>query len=42
MSDAVETAGAVAGIDDVADETALVDDDRLVEDVSVDGMCGVY
>jgi mycofactocin precursor len=29
---------------DLVDEpsTALVDDDLLVEDVSIDGMCGVY
>jgi mycofactocin precursor len=24
------------------DEEALVEDDLLVEDVSIDGMCGVY
>ncbi|HEY6762271.1 MAG TPA: mycofactocin precursor MftA [Baekduia sp.] len=24
------------------DDAALVDDDLLVEDVSIDGMCGVY
>ena len=24
------------------DTTALVDEDLLVEDVSIDGMCGVY
>jgi len=25
-----------------ADEEALVEDELLVEDVSIDGMCGVY
>ena len=25
-----------------ADERVLVEDDLLVEDVSIDGMCGVY
>ena len=28
--------------DTLADEAVLVEDDLLVEDVSVDGMCGVY
>jgi mycofactocin precursor len=27
---------------ETADETALVEDDLLVEEVSIDGMCGVY
>ena len=27
---------------DAAHETDLVQDDLLVEDVSIDGMCGVY
>ena len=26
----------------VADQTKLVEEDLLVEDVSIDGMCGVY
>ncbi|MBO0852634.1 MAG: mycofactocin precursor [Nocardia sp.] len=26
----------------VADQDALVEDDLLVEEVSIDGMCGVY
>jgi len=39
--------GAVAGVDpapEVArtDEAPLVEEDLLVEDVSIDGMCGVY
>jgi mycofactocin precursor len=31
-------------VDDSVEETttALVDEDLLVEDVSIDGMCGVY
>jgi mycofactocin precursor len=28
--------------DPVAPEAALVEEDLLVEDVSIDGMCGVY
>jgi mycofactocin precursor len=33
-----------AGSDDqpITDEVVLVEDDLLVEDVSIDGMCGVY
>jgi len=27
---------------DAATDEALVEDDLLVEDVSIDGMCGVY
>jgi mycofactocin precursor len=39
--------GAVAGVDpapEVArtDEAPLIEEDLLVEDVSIDGMCGVY
>ncbi|WP_024805703.1 mycofactocin precursor MftA [Nocardia sp. BMG51109] len=26
----------------VSDDAALVEDDLLVEEVSIDGMCGVY
>ncbi|MET8428722.1 mycofactocin precursor MftA [Nocardia sp. NPDC004860] len=26
----------------VADDAALIEDELLVEDVSIDGMCGVY
>ncbi|MCW2673246.1 MAG: hypothetical protein JWP14_1835 [Frankiales bacterium] len=36
---------APAGAADLAQETTLVEDlveDTLVEDVSIDGMCGVY
>ena len=28
--------------EDVATDTELVEEDLLVEDVSIDGMCGVY
>jgi mycofactocin precursor len=28
--------------DDVLEEDGLIDEDLLVEDVSIDGMCGVY
>ena len=34
MSDVIET--------DTDTEVELVEDDLLVEDVSIDGMCGVY
>ncbi len=32
----------IAGIESTAQEDQLVDADLLVEDVSIDGMCGVY
>jgi mycofactocin precursor len=37
----------VAGVDPApetahTDETPLIEEDLLVEDVSIDGMCGVY
>jgi mycofactocin precursor len=35
------TAGEVAGGDGASDE-AVIADDLLVEEVSIDGMCGVY
>ena len=38
--DAIETDGA-AEVDKVA-EPELLESDLLVEDVSIDGMCGVY
>jgi mycofactocin precursor len=34
------TADAVEPLEEVAEE--LVEEDLLVEDVSIDGMCGVY
>ena len=44
-----EVAEATTATDETLDETtapapepALVEDDLLVEDVSIDGMCGVY
>jgi len=36
-----ETAPAPEAVTE-ADATALVEEDLLVEDVSIDGMCGVY
>lgn len=30
------------GADEQAADAALVEEDLLVEDVSIDGMCGVY
>jgi mycofactocin precursor len=33
---------AVAATDERSEETPLVEADLLVEDVSIDGMCGVY
>jgi mycofactocin precursor len=32
----------VSMTDESADDRDLVEDDLLVEDVSIDGMCGVY
>lgn len=29
-------------VDDAADTDDMVDDDLLVEEISIDGMCGVY
>jgi mycofactocin precursor len=40
-----ETSGTVGGtVQDVVEETgdALVESEDLVEEVSIDGMCGVY
>jgi mycofactocin precursor len=33
---------ATSSPEDASEETALVEADLLVEDVSIDGMCGVY
>ena len=41
LVDAVEPAPAEEA-EDAADTAALVEADLLVEDVSIDGMCGVY
>ena len=40
--DDIPTAGAVAAPAAPADEASDVEQDLLVEDVSIDGMCGVY
>lgn len=38
-----ETEGPIAGAGDgQAAEDALVEDELLVEEISIDGMCGVY
>ncbi|GHB71544.1 hypothetical protein GCM10010377_72700 [Streptomyces viridiviolaceus] len=43
MSDAIETPETAAvSAPSVDDHEALVEDDLLIEDVSIDGMCGVY
>lgn len=36
------TEATVVRDDERADDAALVEEDLLVEDVSIDGMCGVY
>ena len=30
------------GVDSTWDDDELIDDDLLVEEISIDGMCGVY
>ena len=43
QSDPAEQAAAAPGVtDQAAAPVALVEEDLLVEDVSIDGMCGVY
>ena len=44
MTDLVDATDATEPATDEAPEAAeaLVEDDLLVEDVSIDGMCGVY
>jgi mycofactocin precursor len=46
MTDPINEPGpsavAVASPEDASEETPLVEADLLVEDVSIDGMCGVY
>jgi mycofactocin precursor len=32
----------IAPTEDLEEDAALVEEDLLVEDVSIDGMCGVY
>ena len=40
--DADRTSGRTDAAPAAGDETVLVEDELLVEDVSIDGMCGVY
>jgi len=40
--DADRTSGRTDTAPAAADERVLVEDELLVEDVSIDGMCGVY
>jgi mycofactocin precursor len=40
--EATAVRGERVGEDGQADDAALVEEDLLVEDVSIDGMCGVY
>ena len=40
MDDTTTAAGAVVELDEVDDEA--VEEELLVEEVSIDGMCGVY
>jgi mycofactocin precursor len=42
MSERVATADITRTTDQVAAEPELADADLLVEEVSIDGMCGVY
>ena len=43
MSEPTATAeSAVDETDDTAHDDAFVDDELLVEEISIDGMCGVY
>jgi len=37
-----ETAPSVATVDEPVDDEALVEEELLVEEISIDGMCGVY
>jgi mycofactocin precursor len=37
-----KTASATAPVTDETEEHELVEEELLVEDVSIDGMCGVY
>ena len=42
MSDATIAVDQLVDDPDVDEADALVDEDTLVEEVSIDGMCGVY
>ncbi len=37
-----ETTGAAPATEDAAPATEAIEEDVLVEEVSIDGMCGVY
>ena len=41
-TETAETVDVLIEAEGVADEAPLVEDDLLVEEVSIDGMCGVY
>ncbi|HVC68681.1 MAG TPA: mycofactocin precursor MftA [Acidimicrobiales bacterium] len=38
----VESAAHLADVEEAAEDQDLVEEELLVEDVSIDGMCGVY
>ena len=40
--DATETAAAIEDREDAAETEPLVLEDMVVEEISIDGMCGVY
>ena len=37
-----DTTGSVATVEQPVDDDALVEEELLVEEISIDGMCGVY
>jgi mycofactocin precursor len=37
-----DTATSVATVDQRPDEEALVEEELLIEEISIDGLCGVY
>jgi mycofactocin precursor len=37
-----DTATPITTVDEPSDEEALVEEELLVEEISIDGMCGVY
>jgi mycofactocin precursor len=42
LLDGVETLSEDARVTDAGPDEALVEDELLVEEISIDGMCGVY
>jgi mycofactocin precursor len=42
LVDDTETAAAEAGPANTGGDTVLVEEELLVEEISIDGMCGVY